>query len=93
MKPRKVEKIPPRSLTSLPLKNGGWKEDVCLPYWEPVTFQGRSVNLRGGGKKHRSFPKRLDVSSTSQLVLFFSMAGQPTSTRNQGLIAGLKGNK
>ena len=33
---------------ALPVKNGGWK--TILSYWVSVTFQGRTVKLRGGMK-------------------------------------------
>ena len=38
--------VTPPKVNSVPLKNGGWK--TILSYWEPVTFQGRTVKLREG---------------------------------------------
>ena len=35
----------PWKFNSSPLKNGGWK--TSLSYWVSVTFQGRTVKLRG----------------------------------------------
>ena len=41
----KLANTPPK-FNSSPLKNGGWK--TSLSYWVSVTFQGRTVKLRGG---------------------------------------------